>query len=951
MQFNSSFRFRTKKTVGSPSAGGCGQITLASHVGDTNAHPQYMKRGEKIGEFNIGPHLLDAISHADNFARRAELTEGKRDYLHHRFMSLLNDPNNYRAELEVKRHIITAYVLRQVLEDFGLTEGVNLSGLMPTSKIVRTDGPTPVSDMESYVPSWSWVIKLTEEIQSINGELAAKLDDYLKIVDADKKFAKLDHNHDGIYADQSHTHTWADILNADSKGFATRDYVEQWLQEVYGNTEDTVEVELAEYRNKIGYVLTHDTTYVGDMNYYEFDPYAEGTSQWQTSDAQKFLKNISVGDIRQGVVIFEGNCGGSWITGTKTIVATAIDPNESAGNDEFVTVQFQCEDSWDGYNGLKLVNLKFTNTEVDGVKGVTWTQEWQGNIRARDKKGTFITTSAGAGSTQQTDGSGNLTYTVTLLNCTSPAIRIKFSKSTSTAEANTKRTAAGNPNPSAMGLWVRQTDVNNRIEKTQKALEGYEVTSLKKYTTMLYGTPTRQYFTFNPVTYTMDQVTGLNEGDSVVGMYVKCLAHNEGRVDIRAQFELTRMIAHKEYTYYNWDADKGTMVPIEVTDGVTVPSTPPTYMLSYDWQRFKDASLNETKARCETAVINANTAARTALHANDFVLTADTVYVEGTAYYTYNDETASFSEINTTTLIGKPIPSPNDEVWVSVASIAARMRELESKASIPYIPKIKDLTNTLVTSVNGKTIGIFEIPSFSDETEYVRVQDLPVGAKITENLYQYSSGRYTKTADTVVKRGNIYYRNQPALISGTLYLSCDLKATNKAFHRGVVKIVDMNEYRGIKRSLTVYPGTKVSDLTTTYPTITQVSVDGEGNLVEKIGGVDFINIAQDKNGNNVVVDGTTDEIKYYYYEGSHVDLSNREDPTPPDNEYATLLIVPAVHASGGANDVLAVTLSIPCRVGTRLKIEQFNTSDTRVIMSPNNSTTYWAATFLPTRTV
>lgn len=272
MQFNSSFRFRTKKVVGSPNAVGCGQVTMASHQGDSNAHPQYLKKGETVGTFSIASHLASELDHAMRYARRMEIVEGKRDYLMNRYVSLVNDPNNYNALLEPRRHIITAYVLRHILEDMGLDEGVNIGDCISKDYIVTEEGYHPTQDQNKYVPSWAVFRILQRKVDADREEIENILgSDYLTKIDAANAYADLTHNHDARYAFKTHTHSWSEITGADVDAFATKNYIDNKFDEFLEGLEATVGSTCHSLLTKEGYVLTTDVKAVNDMEYYFFD--------------------------------------------------------------------------------------------------------------------------------------------------------------------------------------------------------------------------------------------------------------------------------------------------------------------------------------------------------------------------------------------------------------------------------------------------------------------------------------------------------------------------------------------------------------------------------------------------------------------------------------------------------------------------------------------------------
>lgn len=262
MYFNSSFRFRTKKVVGSPSAEGNGQHTIASHIGDADPHPNYLLKGEESRPFDISEHLAAVLDHAVGYIRRGEVAEGKRDYLQNRFLSLINDPNNYGALLQAKRHVITAYVLNQVLEDFGLVDDVKLENYVLRDHIVTSESGAPETDQEEYVVGWVLYKNLLTKYANLNTA-------------AQTWVTKTEANN---FSRITHTHKWADIENITGSTFATKTEVDEMFTDFLERLNDTVGTALAEMDEqitviaaKLGYVLTGDSVFKPGTSYYTFN--------------------------------------------------------------------------------------------------------------------------------------------------------------------------------------------------------------------------------------------------------------------------------------------------------------------------------------------------------------------------------------------------------------------------------------------------------------------------------------------------------------------------------------------------------------------------------------------------------------------------------------------------------------------------------------------------------
>ena len=157
----SDFRFRVSKAVGSPSVQGAASMeTLANHTENPHPHPQYMRKSYVGMEVGLTEHLASRLHHARCYALRDELTTTKLEYERYKWQSLAHDASNFMAESGVKAHVITAYVLNQILEDVGLdgsAEALTYSNLINSYD-------TKVSDASRYAPTWDMFLKLKNSI-------------------------------------------------------------------------------------------------------------------------------------------------------------------------------------------------------------------------------------------------------------------------------------------------------------------------------------------------------------------------------------------------------------------------------------------------------------------------------------------------------------------------------------------------------------------------------------------------------------------------------------------------------------------------------------------------------------------------------------------------------------------------------------------------------------------
>lgn len=155
------FRFRVSKAVGSPSVQGAARMeTLANHTENPHPHPQYMRKSYVGLGFDLTEHLANRLHHAGNFALRDELMTSKLDYERQKNVSLVHDTNNYMSTTGVRAHVVTAYVLNQILKDVGLDGSEE--ALTHANLVNSYD--TKVSVPSRYAPTWEMFLKLKNSI-------------------------------------------------------------------------------------------------------------------------------------------------------------------------------------------------------------------------------------------------------------------------------------------------------------------------------------------------------------------------------------------------------------------------------------------------------------------------------------------------------------------------------------------------------------------------------------------------------------------------------------------------------------------------------------------------------------------------------------------------------------------------------------------------------------------
>lgn len=143
--------------------------TIREHLDDEEAHKAiFEKLAETTGE-DFERHKADELAHAVHYIRRDELTDSILDYEKNKAINLSDDSENYtKTDPEqaedgegIKAHVITAFVLNQILKEYGLND-VKDKDYLPKGMVVRSDEQVPdisSPDYESYVPSLDLFLK------------------------------------------------------------------------------------------------------------------------------------------------------------------------------------------------------------------------------------------------------------------------------------------------------------------------------------------------------------------------------------------------------------------------------------------------------------------------------------------------------------------------------------------------------------------------------------------------------------------------------------------------------------------------------------------------------------------------------------------------------------------------------------------------------------------------
>lgn len=169
-----------RKGVGTPGVKKASEVeSLASHAANPAAHPDYMKKRDLTNLKDLSQHLADRYSHVDDVVRRQELVFTKADFEATKNAQLSTDPTNYKSN-NPKRHVLTTFVLNQILADLGIASS---SSLVRPADIIKPGDvlPTSTEDQNRMLLSYGWLqpklTQLTNLAEAVT-TLASALSEY-----------------------------------------------------------------------------------------------------------------------------------------------------------------------------------------------------------------------------------------------------------------------------------------------------------------------------------------------------------------------------------------------------------------------------------------------------------------------------------------------------------------------------------------------------------------------------------------------------------------------------------------------------------------------------------------------------------------------------------------------------------------------------------------------------
>lgn len=283
------FKFGIRKAVGTPSAeGAMGTETLASHTSNPSAHADYVRKGCIPKVFDETEHLLTKTAHASNYLRRDEVMTSRLEYVLAKDKSYTKDSSNYMKESGLQRHVVTAFVLRQVLDELGLLDGTH--NYLSKTAIVRSDAGAPLGDWETLVPSYKLlnnigstltanntamqkaIDKFTTECGDKATSAVTKADDAIATAGTASKTATKAMGHSGyvrtddkVFVENKAYYYWNEDLSEMVRiiRFPGTDISKE---EYYEEVRDIVRVAIKE----AGYARSEDTTVIAGKTYYQY---------------------------------------------------------------------------------------------------------------------------------------------------------------------------------------------------------------------------------------------------------------------------------------------------------------------------------------------------------------------------------------------------------------------------------------------------------------------------------------------------------------------------------------------------------------------------------------------------------------------------------------------------------------------------------------------------------
>ena len=213
--------FRSVRPTGPSSTGGSVH-TLAAHMASGNAHPQYVKKGDEVGNSNLTAHELDPNAHVIHYLKRSELASVIGD-----FEASCNTQVDYSklAENGDYKHVVSSFLLKTILSNADAVKSyftaVSRTADVVTNFSTAISNPRPVDDYR--VPHWDVFGTLRDIVGSMLAGGENSLDEgnpfYLSSSGNPANnplaniFALKIHSHDN-YAAKKHYHDFSDIRDS-----------------------------------------------------------------------------------------------------------------------------------------------------------------------------------------------------------------------------------------------------------------------------------------------------------------------------------------------------------------------------------------------------------------------------------------------------------------------------------------------------------------------------------------------------------------------------------------------------------------------------------------------------------------------------------------------------------------------------------------------------------------
>ena len=208
--------FRTTRPTGSPGSGGAAH-TLSGHMASNAPHPQFVKKGDAVGEGNLSGHEADPSAHIRHYLSRSELGVTLADFVRTN-TGHVNGENDYNGVLD--KYVVTTPMLRAVLGDRSTVTDYFQNFLSKWDVVIDKTGAR-VGDNADKVPAVAW--SLFKRVYDVVGTMLygiSSLPSTNEFADAVNGTSSNLNPLVEIFAKRQHTHKLSEVIDPNTGAIA-----------------------------------------------------------------------------------------------------------------------------------------------------------------------------------------------------------------------------------------------------------------------------------------------------------------------------------------------------------------------------------------------------------------------------------------------------------------------------------------------------------------------------------------------------------------------------------------------------------------------------------------------------------------------------------------------------------------------------------------------------------